>query len=51
MAAIASPDVVDRLKKTGYEPVSSTPEALGALVRSELARWNKVATDAKIPKQ
>lgn len=51
VAAIASPDVVDRLKKTGYEPVSSTPEALGALVRSELARWNKVATDAKIPKQ
>ena len=51
VAAVASPDVADRLRKTGYEPVSSTPEALGTLVRSELARWNRMATDAKIPKQ
>jgi tripartite-type tricarboxylate transporter receptor subunit TctC len=49
--AVAQPDVADRLKKTGYEPGTSTPEALGALVKSEIARWNKMATDAKIPKQ
>ena len=49
--AVAQPEVAERLKKAGYEPGTSTPEALGLLVRSEIARWNKMATDAKIPKQ
>ncbi len=49
--AVAQPDVADRLRKAGYEPGTSSPEALGALVKSEIARWNKMATDAKIPKQ
>ena len=49
--AVAQPDVAERLKKAGYEPGTSTPEALGALVKSEIARWNKMATDARIPKQ
>ena len=49
--AVAQPEVADRLRKAGYEPGTSTPEALGALVKSEIARWNKMATDAKIPKQ
>jgi len=49
--AIASPEVIDRLRKTGYEPGSSTPEALVALVKSELARWGKLAAEAKIPRQ
>jgi len=49
--ALAQPDVIERLKKTGYETGSSTPEALGALVKSEVARWNRMATAAKIPKQ
>ncbi|MBS0337335.1 MAG: tripartite tricarboxylate transporter substrate binding protein [Proteobacteria bacterium] len=48
---IAQPDVIDRLRKTGYEPGSSTPEALGALVKSEVGRWAKLAAAAKIPKQ
>jgi tripartite-type tricarboxylate transporter receptor subunit TctC len=49
--ALAQPDVIERLKKTGYEPGASTPEALAALVKSEVARWNRMATAAKIPKQ
>jgi tripartite-type tricarboxylate transporter receptor subunit TctC len=49
--ALAQPDVVDRLKKAGYEPGSSTPEGLAALVKSELVRWNKMAADAKLQKQ
>ncbi len=49
--ALAQPDVIEPLRKAGYEPGSSTPEALAALVKSELARWNKMATEAKIPKQ
>ena len=49
--ALAQPDVIDRLKKAGYEPGSSTPEGLAALVKSELVRWNRMATDAKLQKQ
>jgi len=48
---LAQPDVIERLRKTGYEPGSSSPEALAALVKSELARWSKLASEAKIPKQ
>ncbi len=48
---LAQQDLIDRLRKTGYEPGSSTPEALGALVKSEVARWNRMATAAKIPRQ
>ena len=47
---LAQQDLIDRLRKTGYEPGASTPEALGALVKSEVARWNRMATVAKIPK-
>ena len=49
--ALAQPDVIERLKKAGYEPGSSTPEGLAALLKSELVRWNRMATDAKLPKQ
>jgi tripartite-type tricarboxylate transporter receptor subunit TctC len=49
--ALAQADVIERLKKAGYEPGSSTPEGLAALVKSELVRWNKMATDAKLQKQ
>lgn len=48
---LAQQDLIDRLRKTGYEPGASTPEALGALVKSEVARWNRMATAAKIPRQ
>ena len=48
---LAQQDLIDRLRKTGYEPGASTPEALGALVKSEVARWNRMAAAAKIPKQ
>ncbi|MEO8202551.1 MAG: tripartite tricarboxylate transporter substrate binding protein [Betaproteobacteria bacterium] len=49
--AVAQPDVAERLKGAGYDAGTSSPEVLGALVKSEIARWNKMATDAKIPKQ
>jgi tripartite-type tricarboxylate transporter receptor subunit TctC len=49
--AVTQSDVAERLKGAGYDAGTSTPEALAALVKSEIARWNKMATDAKIPKQ
>ncbi len=48
---LAQPGVIEQLRKAGYEPGSSTPEALAALLKSELIRWNRMATEAKIPKQ
>jgi tripartite-type tricarboxylate transporter receptor subunit TctC len=44
------PDVVERLRASGNEPVGSTPEQLDALYRADIARFAKVIADAKIPK-
>jgi tripartite-type tricarboxylate transporter receptor subunit TctC len=49
--ALAQPDLVERLRKAGYEPGSSTPEALGSLLKSDLEKWRRVVTDAKIPRE
>jgi len=35
-------DVKKRLSATGLVPVTSTPEALGAFIRSEVGKWGKV---------
>ena len=47
-AVMALPDLRDNLLKQGLIPVTSTPEALAALVKADLARWAKVIADAKI---
>ena len=39
---LESPDLRKRLVDQGADPASSTPEAFGALVKSDLARWIKV---------
>ena len=44
------PDVVERLRAGGNEPVGGTPEQLDALYRADIARFAKVIADAKIPK-
>jgi tripartite-type tricarboxylate transporter receptor subunit TctC len=49
--ALAQPDLIDRLRKAGYEPGSSTPEALAAQLKTDLAKWIRVVNDAKIPKE
>ncbi len=47
--ALEQPEVKGRLAGIGAEPVAdSNPEAFGALVQSELARWAKVVRDAGI---
>ncbi len=37
-----SPDVKDKLAKTGNEPVVSSPEAFAAFLRAEIDKWAKV---------
>ena len=49
--ALASPELVERLRALGLEPVGGTPEAAALLIRNEVARWNKVVRDARIPPQ
>ena len=47
-AVMAAPDLRENLVKQGMVPVTSTPEELAALVKSDLVRWAKVIADAKI---
>lgn len=46
--ALKSPDVVQALEARGVEPTPTTPEEYAALIRSEIDRWRKVASDADI---
>jgi tripartite-type tricarboxylate transporter receptor subunit TctC len=42
------PDVHERLLTNGAEPVGTAPEAFGAFMKSETAKWAKVIKDANI---
>lgn len=46
--ALRSPDVVEKLKQNGLDPVGSTPEEHAAQIRFELVRWAKLAKAAKV---
>jgi tripartite-type tricarboxylate transporter receptor subunit TctC len=39
---IKLPDVRDRMLASGAEPAGSTPEAFGAYIRAESAKWGKI---------
>ena len=47
-AVMNLPDVKENLTKQGLIPVTSTPQELAALIKSDLPRWQKVVDDAKI---
>jgi tripartite-type tricarboxylate transporter receptor subunit TctC len=46
--ALQDPDIRQRALAAGAIPASSTPEAFGAMIRSEIAKWAKVIADAGI---
>jgi len=46
--ALKLPDVAERLRQFGLDPVGSTPEEHAAQLRSDLALWAKVVKMAKI---
>lgn len=46
--AVADPQFSKFIESIGLVPASSTPEELGAMVKSELVRWTKVINDAGI---
>ena len=51
MVALKDPDVKSRLEAMGGTVRGSTPDETRQRVVSELARWNKVITEAKIPRE
>lgn len=46
--ALKAPDVMERLRVLGLDPVGNTPEEHAAQLRADLERWGKVAREAKI---
>jgi len=46
--AVKSPDVGERLRLSGADPVGSTPEEYTAVVQNEIAKWAKVIAAAGI---
>ena len=43
-----TPEMRETLSSQGLEPVTSTPEQFGALIRTDLARWANVIKSAGI---
>lgn len=46
--ALKNPQLAQRFAGAGLEPLGSTPEALDALIRSEIPKWRKVVAAANI---
>ena len=49
--AVSSPEVQKKLSEAGVDPGASSPDDLGARVRTEMAKWAKVVKDAGLPVQ
>ena len=45
---MALPEVRERLLQLGLDPMSGSPDQLGALVRSEIPKWARIIKDAGI---
>ena len=48
VAIMALPEVRESLLKQGMVPASSTPEAIGTLIRNDVARWKQFVQEHKI---
>lgn len=51
VAALKLPDVQQKLDGLGFVTASSTPDQLATRIRTDIARYIKVASDAKIQKE
>ena len=49
--ALKAPDLIERLKTGGNEPVGSTPDEFDARFRADIAKFAKIVKDARIPTQ
>jgi tripartite-type tricarboxylate transporter receptor subunit TctC len=48
VAVLAAPDLRDRLAAEAVEPMPMSPEAFGAYIQADIARWTALARDRKI---
>lgn len=48
VAALALPEIRDRLIALGFEPIGNTPDEFGRRIRTEMAKWGEVVRAAKI---
>lgn len=48
LRVLALPDVKQRLAIEGAEPMGDTPERFAEQIKKDLARWTKVASEAKV---
>jgi tripartite-type tricarboxylate transporter receptor subunit TctC len=48
VAILKLPDVQERLKTLGYEPVGSTPDEFAARIKADSETWSKVVRQAAI---
>jgi tripartite-type tricarboxylate transporter receptor subunit TctC len=46
--ALALADVKERLATLGFDPIGNSPDAFGAWIKAEVAKWAKVMRDANI---
>jgi tripartite-type tricarboxylate transporter receptor subunit TctC len=46
--ALSSPELIEKFKANGIDPVSSSPEQFAALIKSELQRWGDVVKAAGV---
>ena len=46
--ALADPMVQERIRSIGFEAESSTPEAFGQFVESELSKWQKIVKETGV---
>jgi tripartite-type tricarboxylate transporter receptor subunit TctC len=51
VAAVRDPANSKSLINQGAEPIASTPDEHAATIKSEIARWRKVAREAEIEPQ
>ena len=47
--AMALPDVQDKCAQLGFDVVANSPQEFAGYIKSEVEKWSKVITDAKIP--
>lgn len=45
---LRTPEVAERLRQEGTEPVGGSPEQFGNLFRASIGKWGKVIKDAGI---
>lgn len=51
VAALAAPELNERLSAEGAEPAANTPEEFAAFIKNELVKWAKVTKAARIAAQ